>query len=175
MNIPGMSVGMNMPPQQQYGQPGMAVNMGMPGMNVGMNMPPQPYGYPQQQYQPGMNVQMGMPGMSMNMGVPQTHVVVQEHHHVMHQPVVTQSVGSVSCPVCSGKGGLGTFGPCTKGDMHFKKTCPFCDGNGTARAGSRACHMCNGKGGLGTFGPCDFKDIHFKSTCNVCNGKCHIY
>ncbi len=107
MNVPGMSVGMNMPNQPQYGQPGMNVNMGMPGMSVNMGVP-QPYGYPQQ---PGMNMQMGMPGMSVNMGVPQTHVVVQEHHHVVHQPVqttvVTQSVGSVTCPVCTGKGGLG--------------------------------------------------------------------
>jgi len=109
MNVPGVSVGMNMPPQQyggyspqpQYGQPGVSMNMGMPGMSVGMNMPPQQYGgYPPQP----------QPGMSVNMGVPQTHVVVQEHHHVVHQtsqPTFTQSVGSVTCPVCTGKGGLG--------------------------------------------------------------------
>ena len=74
------------------------------------------------------------------------------------------------CPQCKGKGGLGTFGPVPRGDMHWKRDCPNC--NGQARTvNTLKCPACKGMGGQGTFGPCGILDMHFKSACGACQGR----
>ena len=74
------------------------------------------------------------------------------------------------CPQCTGKGGLGTFGPVPRGDMHWKRDCPNC--NGQARTvNTSTCTACQAKGGQGTFGPCGILDMHFKSACGACHGR----
>lgn len=37
--------------------------------------------------------------------------------------------GGDECPKCHGKGGIGAFGPCSKGGIHFKKNCALCGGS----------------------------------------------
>jgi hypothetical protein len=109
-------------------------------------MPPQP--------QPGIVVQQGMP----------TGPVLQ------HVPVV---VAPSACQKCKAKGGLGTFGPCEPGNMHFKATCNVCDGTRVTVL-QHQCPMCHGKGGIDTWGkPCDIvpQHMHFKQACPACAGK----
>ena len=61
----------------------------------------------------------------------------------------------VKCPVCEGKGGLGAFGACDPGSVHFKTLCQCCNGARMIAASMQKCPTCNGQGGKGTFGPCD--------------------
>jgi len=77
------------------------------------------------------------------------------------------------CPKCHGKGGMGTFGPCSRGDIHYKRPCPTCDGNGATTL-TQICIKCNGQGGMGTFGPCEIKSVHFKRNCELCQGRCYF-
>ena len=74
-----------------------------------------------------------------------------------------------SCPLCDGKGGLGTFGPVKRGDILWKRDCPNCKGrcqtNNTLK-----CIPCKGQGGQGTFGACSVMDMHFESACRHCHG-----
>jgi len=78
------------------------------------------------------------------------------------------------CPKCNGQGGLGTFGPCFKNDMHFKRDCSCCTGKGFVYGNLVPCSKCAGKGALGTFGPCEREDVHYKSSCPFCEGKCFV-
>ena len=48
------------------------------------------------------------------------------------------------CPLCKGKGGLGTFGPVPKGDMFWKMDCPNCDGE-MQTLNILPCAMCKAK------------------------------
>lgn len=70
---------------------------------------------------------------------------------------------------------LGAFGPCHRGDVHWRRNCVLCNGSGSVHAGYRPCNMCQAKGATGAFGPCTQEDVHFRSLCHVCNGKCYIY
>lgn len=45
-------------------------------------------------------------------------------------PPRLQSVAFTQCSVCQGKGGMGAFGPCEPGNVHFKSTCNVCQGRG---------------------------------------------
>lgn len=121
-------------------------------------------GYMHAQPQPQMP-QQGLPvvqqGMPIQQGVP-----------AFAPPVVAQPVAA-TCKKCEGKGGLGTFGPCEPGNMHFKVTCNVCDGTRVTIL-QHQCPMCHGKGGIDTWGkPSDIapKHMHFKMACPACHGK----
>eukprot|EP01119_Soliformovum_irregulare_P012071 TRINITY_DN310_c0_g2_i1.p1 TRINITY_DN310_c0_g2~~TRINITY_DN310_c0_g2_i1.p1 ORF type:complete len:426 (+),score=61.31 TRINITY_DN310_c0_g2_i1:89-1279(+) len=149
----------------------------------------QPYPQPVQSYPPPTVVQTGYtqpPPMSG--GYPPMHQ--QQTTFVQSFPNVTITstssgytqtgytqpppvVASVTCPRCQGKGGIGTFGPCEPGNMHFKSTCPVCVGSRKYHGGP-ACPKCNGLGGTGTFGPCDSSNMHYKGPCRTCNGSCYF-
>jgi hypothetical protein len=76
------------------------------------------------------------------------------------------------CKKCQGKGGLGTFGPCEPGHMHFKAICPVCQGQKVSALQSE-CQLCQMKGGLSSFGsPCEASPphMHYKAACPACNG-----
>lgn len=85
-------------------------------------------------------------------------------------PVFAQPVAG-QCKKCHGKGGLGTFGPCEPGHMHFKVTCPVCVGSRVSIL-QHQCQLCHGKGGIDTWGkPCDASppSMHYKNACPACN------
>ena len=83
---------------------------------------------------------------------------------------MAQQQAAQVCPQCSGKGGLGTFGPVPRGDIHWKRNCPNCDGQART-VNTVPCPACSAKGGHGTFGPCGLLDVHFKSACGACQGR----
>eukprot|EP01043_Picozoa_sp_COSAG02_P046577 COSAG02_NODE_4371_length_5442_cov_3.279057_4_plen_856_part_00 len=95
----------------------------------------------------------------------------QQAQAIAQQQAAAQQAAALQlCPQCSGKGGLGTFGPVPRGDMHWKRNCPNCDGQART-VNTVPCPACNAKGGQGTFGPCGLLDIHFKSMCGACQGR----
>jgi len=112
----------------------------------------------------------------MQMGVPPQGVVVQQGMPtgpvLQHVPTM---IAPSPCKKCGGKGGLGTFGPCEPGSMHFKATCNVCDGTRVTIL-QHECPMCHGKGGIDTWGKgCDIvpQHMHFKQACPACAGKCY--
>ena len=99
-------------------------------------------------------------------GPPTQVLVVQQQAPQQQAPAAPQA----ACQRCQGKGGLGTFGPAPRGDMHWKRDWPNCQGR--CQSGCTApCVPCQAKGGQGTFGPCDILDMHFKSVCSMCQGR----
>lgn len=86
-------------------------------------------------------------------------------------PVFAQPVAG-PCKKCHGKGGLGTFGPCEPGHMHFKAVCAVCQGSRVSIL-QHACQLCHGKGGIDTWGkPCESTPahMHYKHACPACSG-----
>lgn len=95
--------------------------------------------------------------------------VAQQQVAALHQQQQAAAAMQV-CPQCKGKGGLGTFGPVARGEIHWKRDCPNC--NGQCRTiNTVPCQACQAKGGQGTFGPCGLLDVHFKSACGACQGR----
>jgi len=122
-------------------------------------------------------VSMSAPGISMSFNMPTTQPVYGQPTPVFTQQVVVAAPQpqQVECAKCHGKRGLGTFGPCEPGNMHFKANCPTCRGGGKYDGGPK-CPKCDGQGGLGTFGPCEATppNMHFKEMCPVCKGSCYL-
>lgn len=126
----------------------------MQAQTAQMGMPPQ------QQPQPVV-VQQGLPVVQ---GMPAGPV-----------PTFVATPAAATCKKCTGKGGLGTFGPCEPSHMHFKATCNVCDGTRVTVL-QHQCPMCHGKGGIDTWGkPTDIvpQHMHFKLACPACGGKCY--
>jgi len=111
---------------------------------------PNPYNQPYQSPQPSINISLGPTGMSM------TQSGMQQ---------------AITCPSCCGKSGLGTFGYCNQGDIHYKRACNTCNGSAMVRGFPQRCPACQGKGSMGTFGPCTPWDIHAKGPCVSCAGR----